>query len=230
MEDSILCGGDQAVASGLASEQAEKCASCGFVLRFKGHDGAAPRNAAHESMAATYANACLLLKRLHQQIDVLEDSSCSGWNGHVTVQYGRQLNRPTLFVARPARNQREDAAIVGDTVQIRQQNVRCVGQVADNLPDIHQGTVGIQVQSHFEQRGFGNEQVFPRTPDADILHVIPIDINRVFNVDGDAELVHQLLRRQIDGARTSPLPQSAWIGVELVARYGHEVRDCLKEK
>jgi hypothetical protein len=34
------------------------------------------------------------------------------------------------------------------------------------------------------------------------LNVIAIDINRVFNVDADAELVHQLLRGQIDGART----------------------------
>jgi hypothetical protein len=103
--------------------------------------GAAPRNARHECLAATYANARLLLKRLRQQINVLDDFLCSEWNGHVTVQYRRQFNRPTPLVARPARNQREDTAIGVDAIQKRQLNVRCVRQTADNLSDIQQRTV-----------------------------------------------------------------------------------------
>lgn len=57
---------NEAVTSGFTSEQTEKCASRRLISGFKRYDGAAPRNAADESLTATYTNARLLLKRLGQ--------------------------------------------------------------------------------------------------------------------------------------------------------------------
>src|SRR5437762_4731133 len=85
MEASACLVSDEAVTSGFASDQTEQGGSGRLVAGFKRYHRAPPRNAAPGSLTAPYMNTCLLLKRLGQQVDVLENRSRSERNGAVTV-------------------------------------------------------------------------------------------------------------------------------------------------
>lgn len=86
MVGSALFVSDEPATSGFTSEQTEQCTSGRFIPGFKRYDRAAPRNAAYGGLAATYANARLLLQRLCQEIDVLENPSRSRRNSYVAVK------------------------------------------------------------------------------------------------------------------------------------------------
>jgi hypothetical protein len=192
----------QTVAPGLTSKQAEKCVAGLFVAGFEGHDRAAPRNTRYRSLAATDSNTRLRFESLRQEIYVLEHFSRPSRNADVAVENRDQVNNSPLFITRPRCNKGIGVTISVDPVQERQLKVRRIHQATDRLSDISQCTVRTKVETHFEQRASGNQKASARRRSADVLNVITIPVNRVFNVDGNSELLHQLLRSLIDRPRT----------------------------
>jgi hypothetical protein len=197
MEASTRFVSHQPVACRFASQQTEEGAPCDLLSRSERHDAAAPRNTAHSRLAAGNLHTRLSSERLRDELDVLEDPSRSESDRDAMVENGHHRRRPTLFISEVCRHEREGIAVAVDSIEKRRLNARDVRQVADRALDIQQRTVWAQVEKHFEERGSGNE-----TAHANALNAIPIDVDRVFDVDGDAELAHQRLRRQIDRPRT----------------------------